>query len=489
MSIKTRFHQTQEVGGDAVKSAGLITPEDPSNDQSHAPQTTPEDPAISKAPGAGASPGDPADPTSLNDASGAAEPSRTIGTFGHLPIIYDPQNPNAVAIASKTLIQGSPETTIDGTRLHLQSNGLVIGDTSTLSLSKPQAIPVDPIPFTTIANRPIIIASSHQLIVDHSTTLSANGPVAIIAGTTVSVAPNGRPVIGGSTLQSEPAHPLTTVNGQQIATAPSGAVLVGSKTISIGRPAVTISSTPYTLAADGNLVAGTSTVDISSLAVAAQTPDSDDAFTTINDQTIATVPSNALVIASHTISPGGPAITISGTVYSIAADGDLIAGTRTYSIDPAAAVTYSALVIDGQTITPGEAATISGTRIFLENGDSALVIGSKTLSIPRAVKTGGSGELGGYILSGLGGNMHNSSSIGGARAFTGGGPGRKGDVGRAKVLAGFSILAVLLLLGWFTWKSHLLQRLLAILHICSTSSAVLLWLSRPQLRLHRAPSR
>ncbi|MCJ1482272.1 hypothetical protein MMC06_002435 [Schaereria dolodes] len=94
------------------------------------------------------------------------------------------------------------------------------------------------------------------------------------------------------------------------------------------------------------------------------------------------------------LSPGGPPVTISGTVISLApSNSALIVGTTTFTpngITPApkpivSEVTLNAqsnLVIGSQTIIPGgPAATISGTIVSLAPAATALILGSSTINL------------------------------------------------------------------------------------------------------------
>ena len=107
---------------------------------------------------------------------------------------------------------------------------------------------------------------------------------------------------------------------------------------------------------------------------------------------------SAVAAAGSTLTPGGPAVTIDGTYYSLAPSGNLIAGTVSSGGAPAGALavltfggsTYTAnaasqFVVAGQTLAPGAAITVSGTPITLASGGTVAVVGTSTQSIKSAL--------------------------------------------------------------------------------------------------------
>ena len=106
---------------------------------------------------------------------------------------------------------------------------------------------------------------------------------------------------------------------------------------------------------------------------------------------------SAVAAAGSTLTPGGPAVTLDGTYYSLAPSGNLIAGTVSSGGAPAeapavltfAGSTYNAnaasqFVVAGQTLAPGAAITVSGTPISLASGGAVAVVGTSTQSLKSA---------------------------------------------------------------------------------------------------------
>ena len=85
-----------------------------------------------------------------------------------------------------------------------------------------------------------------------------------------------------------------------------------------------------------------------------------------------------LVYGSQTLVPGGPALTVSGTVFSLPPSGtDLVVNGVTQPVPIVPAAT-EALVLGSETLTPGGAITVSGTVLSLAPGGAAVVVGGQT---------------------------------------------------------------------------------------------------------------
>ena len=155
-------------------------------------------------------------------------------------------------------------------------------------------------------------------------------------------------------------------------------------------------------------------------------------------QTLAAT-SGVLVLSQKTLQPGGPPITLSGLVYSLApaaSSGDSKSATLyvvnapsppagvTAGVDPAITIagdvfsplaTGYGFVVDGSTMLPGQVVTISGTVVSLASDGHGLVVGSSTMVLAQetgAPLSGGEG-VGGYIWSGLGGTADATATAGG----------------------------------------------------------------------------
>jgi len=225
------------------------------------------------------------------------------------------------------------------------------------------------------------------------TIVTPGGPPAVISGTPVSLGPSGV-FIGGSTMPLRAPSlnqipSVFTAAGQAFTANPTGFNLAGTAVLLDG-PAVTISGTPVSLGSS-NLVIGGST-----FAIKTPFPGRVPSVFTVADQMFTANPTG-FAIASVTVSPGGPAVTISGTPISLGPSG-LVVGTSTValittpptqaegSVFTEAGRIFTAnptgFSIGGKSVSPGgSAVTVDGTPISL--GPSGLVIGTSTIPLPR----------------------------------------------------------------------------------------------------------
>jgi hypothetical protein len=199
----------------------------------------------------------------------------------------------------------------------------------------------------------------------------------------------------------------------------------------------------------------------------------------IAGQPIQTAPGGGIIVEGQTITAGGSAATISGTVITVlpSAGGIIVGGstillpgaTETIAGQPVLTASGGGIIIGGQTISAGgPPATISGTIIsVLPNGGGVVVGSSSTLflnPVPTAVEIGsitivegasavtvdgiavslgpsglevgsslvpvtdyGTGNVGGIIYSALGGGFPNATPT--VNPFQGSGLRAKGESG------------------------------------------------------------
>lgn len=311
---------------------------------------------------------------------------------------YTAETAGDYIIGSQTLSPGGQAITISGTPIsipHLDPV-LIIG-TSTQVL---YGSPVTDRPQITIAGTVYTADTAGDFLVG-SQTLIPGAPALIIAGTQISLAPSASALVIGTRVETltpnsspEAAPPLITIAGTTYTANAAGAYLNGSKTLSPGGPAITVSGTPVSLGpAASILVIATSTETLrpNSPITAAQP------LITIAGSTYTADAAGDYIIGSQTLRPGAPAITVSGTVISLAPSAsDVFIGTSTEILRPnlpitatlplinIAGTTYTAdaagnYIIGSQTLIPGgPAIVISGTPISLAPSASDLVIDTST---------------------------------------------------------------------------------------------------------------
>lgn len=252
----------------------------------------------------------------------------------------------------------------------------------------------------TIAGQKLVPDPSGMVIGGSS--LVPGGSAITVSNTPISLGSSGILVIGSSTVlvvpteSDPPSTPFATVAltaaGQTFTPDPSSFSIAGT-TISAGGPALTIDGTVISLGPSGTLAIGSSTTNLPPLG----------RTYTLAGQTLTLNPdSSALTIAGTTISAGGPAVTVHGTVISVQPSGTLIVGSSTIALlsgipQPTFPsdvnidgfdVTVGSAVVDGVRITPGAAGvTVSGKLVSLDTGGSTLAIGTGRFALPTRTRS------------------------------------------------------------------------------------------------------
>ena len=181
-----------------------------------------------------------------------------------------------------------------------------------------------------------------------------------------------------------PFSSVVSIAGQLITLNPSRMLVAGS-TILPGGPPITLSNTPLSLDSSGILLYGSSSILVSPQSIL-----------TIQSQPI-TANAAGSVIKGGSISPGGSAQTMGGTIISLGHPGQL-AIDNTLISSPTSETHHlagSEIMIAGQTVTPdpseftiagtpiragGPAATVGGTVISLQTS-GILIVGSTTMQL------------------------------------------------------------------------------------------------------------
>ena len=325
---------------------------------------------------------------------------------------------NRVQVSGSTITPGASGVSINGVQVSVDPEASYI-----VAGGQTQALPAAASPFLSpfsavlVAGHSITVpVSGASSLIIGTQTISAKGPAVKISGTPVSLG-TGVLIVGTSTMtlanspsRSNSEAATLNVGGQDIIVPTSGAIdiVIGSQTLSVNGPTVTISGTPVALKA-GSLVVGTSYV-----ALAAQSEPSTIGVGGLN---IAIPFSGAsdLVIGSQTVYANGATAIVSGTPIALK-PGFLIVGTSTIALAPqqtaayftfggqtfVAEITAGAIdyILGGQTLTPnGAAITVDGTIVSL--GSSKVVVGSMTEQIPTLTTTT-EVMFGAVIMSGFG---------------------------------------------------------------------------------------
>ncbi|KAG6999235.1 hypothetical protein G7Y79_00036g071910 [Physcia stellaris] len=351
-------------------------------------------------------------------------------------------NPSSqFVVGSQTLEAGGDAVTHEGHTISLgPSASNIVIDSSTGVISYPIDTTLLPtaLPVLTIDNQPVTANDASEYIIG-SQTLIPGGSAITISGTPVSLAPSESAIVIGSKTETISHLPITTpkptsaailtINNQLITANGASEYIIGSQTLIPGGPAITVSGTLISLAPSASAIV----IDGSTKSI--PTPSVTSApVLTINNQPVTANSASEYIIGSQTLIPGGPAITVSGTLISLAPSASAVvigdsteilsspsvtaAPVLTINNQPVTANSASEYIIQGQTLIPGgPAITVSGTPISLAPSASDVVVGSSTEA------------LGSIIMGGFGPSDATAGSIGSGsansttttpEAFTGG---------------------------------------------------------------------
>ena len=332
-------------------------------------------------------------------------------------------------IVASTTLQPGVQTTIDGTSLSVDKDHVILAS-STISLLPPLADPI-----VTLIN---------------GDTISAGGQAAIVSGTTVALAANNALVVNGKTSPLPPPPvPTLTVAGQILTPAPAG-FAIGRESVLPGGPAVTVDGSTFSIASESNaLIVNGKT---SPLPPPPLSPPSTPILT-LAGQTITPAPTG-FAIGGQSVLPGGQAVTVDGSTFSLASSGSnvLIVNGQTKPLPwtPLSVITVGSQIftaapigfkIGTQSVSPGAPAVIiDGTLVSMDS--SQLIIGTSTVPLGSVAQTQ-DGALRSLILYGGGGGATatiGSSNTSDVAPFLGGG-------GRLRVGIATVIFALVVGLG------------------------------------------
>lgn len=275
-----------------------------------------------------------------------------------------------------------------------------------------------------------------------------NQPLPSVGGHQIQAASGGGITIAGTTIQP---GVQTTIDSTPISVG-ADQIIVASSTIPLAPPSVNPIITLINgdiISAGGNaaMVSGT-TVALApndhALVVNGKTsplPAPATPILTVAGQTITAAPAG-FAVGGQPVSPGGPAVTYAGSVFSLASDSNalIVNGITTPLPSPPASVfnigsqTFTAALtgfaIGTQSVHPGGSAPwIDGTLVSL--GSSELVIGASTMPLGSAAQAR-AGALGSLIVDGLAGGPDPTGGSSNASAvirFTGESGKLRGGVG------------------------------------------------------------
>ncbi|KAL8705568.1 MAG: hypothetical protein Q9201_001308 [Fulgogasparrea decipioides] len=246
--------------------------------------------------------------------------------------IGDPNRaPSSPVIAKDDRLDDMTRPQVANTSPNIQnpdaiSPTVATGAYQTTSLPSPHS----PLPrLITVAGKIVTGNAASQYIIG-SQTLTAGAPGITIDGTPVSLQPLATALVIGSSTKPLPGsqtQDTITLGSLGFARGPGSDLAIGTQTITPGAPAVTVSGTPISLAVSGSaVVIGDSTFPVF-------TPTSKPVVLEINGTSFTETSGSEFVVGSQTLLPGGPAITINGTVVSLApAATGVVVGSQTAAL-------------------------------------------------------------------------------------------------------------------------------------------------------------
>jgi hypothetical protein len=299
-----------------------------------------------------------------------------------------PNPSNIYIISSQTLFPGGPAITIGSTAYSLATSTIAVvrpSQTSplvpgvSLSAAEPPQITID---------SAIITANPDSGFVYASQTISAGESGIIVEGITYSIATSGSSI---AIVENGVTSPLVTYSTSEAQVTQSIPVvhIVASAVVSgdtvqatISSPSI-LSSTPL-IAENGGTPTASPIVKISASALIA-TPASPvisiitntlAPAITIDSSTITQNSASEFIIGSQTLTPGGPAITLQSTTYSLASSTSaLIINDHTTLLS---ATPTTVTLIAGTTLAPGVAEEVHGSTYSLASSGNVVVIDGTT---------------------------------------------------------------------------------------------------------------
>lgn len=317
-------------------------------------------------------------------------------------------------VHGQTLSPGAAAISVYGTPISLGPSAVhVVIGTNTILLTSPILQTLPPI---TVGSQVITADESSNYIVNSQTLVP--GAVAItFSGTPISLALSASQLVFGSStipLQAgkPSAAPAFTLGNQAVTPDSESNYVIGSQTLMQGGQPISISGTQVSLAPSATqAVVGSSIIPLAGSSPSSPAP------IVVNGQTITANSASQYIVGSQTLTPGAPAITVSGTPVSIPANSQSIMtiGSQLY---PIAMDINGNIVVLSQTIIPGGSPIVVGGETISEVQASSEVV----VASGGSTTTEGLGE----IIAGALGKTAAATGSGGPNAsatgltFTGG---------------------------------------------------------------------
>ncbi|KAI9692820.1 MAG: hypothetical protein M1822_004814 [Bathelium mastoideum] len=353
-----------------------------------------------------------AGPSSSN--TGVEDPGVIAAMVGDEPIYQVPNDPSSVRVAGASLHEGD-QTEIGGTPVSMGSGYIVVGtgaEASKIPLTSDEGSLEGAI--LTLGSKAYTVyqePGQNGAVVIGSQTLSIGGPPVTVGGHVVSLGGDGVVVDGSSTAVLDVP---VTVDPAMVAKATGvlsfgspqitafeesdGNMVVGTQTLSVGGPAITMDGHLVSLGSQGVVVDGRSTVAIDSSVAAGQGLQAKATaviFLGSSRITAFEEGNGDVVIGTQTLSVGGSAVTIDGHTLSDAPGGIVVDNSRTVSWSEISGAMGSEeariTAADGKILTAVEEPGHAGTIII--DGSITLSAGGPDATVDGEVISFASGAL------------------------------------------------------------------------------------------------
>jgi len=271
-----------------------------------------------------------------------AAPAPSPVFVGSQSVVLGPNG--GIIIGSSTIAPGA-QATIAGKVVSVGSSSMVIDGTTYSLPTSPGAV------LQQAPNFAQNLASGITVTLANGAIITPGGAPVTISGSVIAIPSGGTGLIVNGKTVPLPTNSVFTIAGQTFTAAPTGFAVAG-QSLSPGGSAITLSGTVLSLGPSG-LQIGSSTIPLSS---------PQPSVFTIASQTFTASPSG-FTIGSQTLLPGGPALTLSGTIISLGPSG-LQIGTSTVPLTPTASASASSglggLIMGGYGSTPTTASSSTG---------------------------------------------------------------------------------------------------------------------------------
>ena len=300
----------------------------------------------------------------------ATDTSKTTGGDTSTEALKPYRLPNgAVEVAGVTLTAGASPTTISGTPVSVISGGegVVIGKQTIQPIPTPPPFHEPLAGLAMIVNGETVTPVGNNQVVLDGTTLSKNGQQLTFRDDKVASIVDGNVVIGDKSLPipaavSTPnAQRPVVVDGQIFTPLVGGGVAVNGVTLSRSAQMYTLPDGRVASLKDGDLVVGSQTIPLASPTLSVSYQNNG---LVVEGETFLPVGTSAVVVDGTTLSKPGQMVTLPGGAVATFTNGGLMVGSQVISLPPVTQPGVGQWVMDG--LTKGSVKTLSNGDLIYD---------------------------------------------------------------------------------------------------------------------------